>query len=66
MECGWRYFLTHQERSAIRTKEMIKANEGWKLDTKAKKKSKNRNCWNTVNGKEERRPAMKSQAPNSE
>ena len=55
MECGWRYFLTHQERSAIRTKEMIKANEGWELDTKAKKKSKNRNCQNTVNGKKERK-----------
>ena len=39
----------------MRTKEMLKASEGWKLDTKAKKKSKNRNCRNTVNGKIERK-----------
>ena len=39
----------------MRTKERLKANEEWKLDSKVKKKSKNRNCRNTVNGKKERK-----------
>lgn len=39
----------------MRTKERLKANEEWKLDTKVKKKSKNRNCQNTVNGEKERK-----------
>ena len=38
----------------MRTKERLKANEEWKLDTKVKKKSKNKNFRNTVKGKKER------------